>query len=116
MNRAYPYFRTLPGSFATGMLVVVMLAFLFTAPLKAQLIPLLGGQRAGISSLQFLKLGAGARAAGMGEAFVAVADDASALYYNPAGLAQFDDNEIMFTHTTWLIDLEHEFLGAVYRF
>lgn len=35
----------------------------------------------------FLKLGFGARAAGMGEAFVSLADDASAVYYNPAGLA-----------------------------
>lgn len=35
----------------------------------------------------YLKLGMGARAAGMGNAFVAVADDATALYWNPAGLA-----------------------------
>ncbi len=41
--------------------------------------------------------GAGARAIGMGEAFAAVADDASAIYYNPAGLAQLDHNEIFWT-------------------
>lgn len=34
-----------------------------------------------------LKLGLGARAAGMADAFVSLADDAAAVYYNPAGLA-----------------------------
>ncbi|MFA5140018.1 MAG: PorV/PorQ family protein [Elusimicrobiota bacterium] len=40
----------------------------------------------GTSGAQFLKLAPGARAAAMGEAFSAVADDAFAAYYNPAGL------------------------------
>jgi opacity protein-like surface antigen len=39
------------------------------------------------SAAQFLKLGFGARALGLGEAYVAVADDAAAVHYNPAGLA-----------------------------
>ena len=41
--------------------------------------------------------GTGARAIGMGEAFSAIADDASTIYYNPAGLAQMDHNEIFWT-------------------
>ena len=36
---------------------------------------------------EFLKLGGGARALGMGGAFVTIADDATAGYWNPAGLA-----------------------------
>lgn len=35
-----------------------------------------------------LRIGQGARALGMGQAFVSVSDDESALFYNPAGLAQ----------------------------
>ena len=37
----------------------------------------------------FLRIAAGSRAAGMGEAFVAVADDATSTHWNPAGLGQY---------------------------
>jgi hypothetical protein len=37
----------------------------------------------------------GARAAALGDAFVAVADDASALYWNPAGLVQLARHEVL---------------------
>lgn len=43
--------------------------------------------------------GLGVRAAGMGEAYVALANDASGAYYNPAGLTQLDSHEISFMHT-----------------
>jgi len=45
---------------------------------------------AGQASAAFEENGAGARAPGLGDAFVALADDAYALRYNPAGLAQID--------------------------
>jgi hypothetical protein len=71
----------------------------------------MGGQRAGTSSAQFLKIGVGARAAGLGEAFVALADDASALYWNPAGLALLPGTQVHFTHTQWPAEIEYEFVG-----
>lgn len=84
--------------------------------LYSQLIPQLGNQRAGTSSLQFLKIGVGARATGMGETFIAVANDITALYWNPAGLMQFKEYGAHFSHNEWLVDLNHEFFGGVYRF
>lgn len=47
---------------------------------------LLSSSERGTTSANFLKLGPGARALAMGEAYSAVADDATALYWNPAGL------------------------------
>ncbi len=82
---------------------------------NAQLFPTLGGQRAGISTAQFLKIGVGGRASAMGDAFIAVANDASSLYWNPAGLVQFSDDQIMFSHNKWVVDINHDFLGAVYH-
>jgi len=82
---------------------------------RAQLFPTLGGQRAGISTAQFLKIGVGGRASAMGDAFVAIANDASALYWNPAGLSLFPDNQLMVSHNEWVVDIKHDFIGAVYH-
>jgi Type IX secretion system protein PorV len=95
-----------------------LLLILFILPLvlvKAQLFPTLGGQRAGISTAQFLKIGVGGRATAMGDAFIAVANDVSSLYWNPAGLVLSDNDEIMFSHNTWVVDISHEFLGGAYH-
>jgi len=65
------------------------------------------------SAVLFLQISPGARAAGMGEAFVALADDATAVYYNPAGLGFQRGKEITLMHTNWLpqlgTDLFYEF-------
>ena len=96
--------------------ILLIISFLiFVGESHAQLFPTLGGQRAGISTAQFLKIGVGGRATAMGDAFIAVANDVSSLYWNPAGLVQFENNEIMFSHNTWVVDINHEFLGGVYH-
>ncbi|MBI3195657.1 MAG: PorV/PorQ family protein [Ignavibacteriae bacterium] len=83
--------------------------------MDAQLVPNLGGQRAGISAFQFLKIGAGARGVALGESFTAIANDVSALYWNPAGLTQFGDNQAVFAHTEYVVDIKHEFAGVAYH-
>jgi hypothetical protein len=71
--------------------------------------------RVGSTSGQFLKIGISARAVGMGEAFLAVADDASALYYNPAGLVGVEGREVLASHTALPADVNYEYTGIVWR-
>ncbi len=73
----------------------------------------LGGQRAGTSSGTFLRIGVGARAIGLGEAFVAVANDPSAIYWNPAGLASMQRQEAQLSHIDWPGDIRYEHLAWV---
>ncbi len=65
------------------------------------------------SAAQFLKIGAGCRAAALGGAYVAVADDAAALFWNPAGLARLNRSEILLMHAQWLADTDYNFGGVV---
>jgi long-subunit fatty acid transport protein len=97
------------------LLFTILLLTAFQIETSAQLFPILGGQRVGISTAEFLKIGVGSRASAMGDAFVAIANDASALYWNPAGLSQFKDDQLMFSHNMWVVDINHDFVGAVYH-
>ena len=91
--------------------IIILALYLYGSSLmQAQLLPVLGAQRAGTATAQFLKIGVGARATAMGDAFVAVANDASALYWNPAGISQFQTNEIIVSQTNWFVDIQHQFL------
>ena len=62
----------------------------------------LAGQRVGRAGFGFLKIGQGARPVGMGEAFVAVADDLNAAFWNPAGLTEVERLEYLFTYSEWI--------------
>src|SRR5436190_674695 len=73
----------------------------------------LGGQRAGTSSATFLRIGVGARAVGMGETFVAVANDPSAIFWNPAGLASLQRRELAISHVEWPADIHYEHLTLI---
>lgn len=68
--------------------------------------------KVGMAGLPFLKIGVG-RCTGMGEAFVAVADDASAAFWNPAGIALLQKRQAVINHIDWLSDINHEFAGFV---
>ncbi len=66
---------------------------------------------AGTSSAQFLKLGAGARAAALGQSFTGIADDVTATYWNPAGLSQIQTPQLSLMQNAWLMDSQYQFAG-----
>lgn len=68
----------------------------------------------GSNGMAFLKIGAGARAAAMAEAYTAVANDATGLFWNPAGIVQAPTRQIVLSHNQWLNDVTHDFIGLVF--
>jgi len=69
--------------------------------------------KVGSTAAPFLNIAVGARAVGMGGAFTAMADDATALYWNPAGIAGIEKFQVSLVHTDWLTDLRYDVIGAV---
>lgn len=61
---------------------------------------------------EFLSLGVGGRALGMGSAYVALANDATAGYWNPAGLAQLTKRELILMHTEQFGDIANYDYGT----
>ena len=57
-----------------------------------------GFSKVGTAAAQFLKIGVGARAMGLGGTFSAIANDVSTIYWNPAGIANLKTTSIGFTH------------------
>ncbi len=69
--------------------------------------------KVGTTAAQFLKIGVGARATAMGSAQVAVRNDVSALYWNPAAISRIEaSSELTFNHANWLADVSFDFIGA----
>jgi len=68
---------------------------------------------AAAANAAFFDMGQGARPVGMGEAFVAVADDANAMYYNVAGMTQVRMLSTTATYTGYMDGLSDSFIAAV---
>ena len=84
----------------------------FTLLIAACLLPAAArSQGAGKTGWSFLKLGVGGRAAGMAESFVAVANDPTATYWNPAGLQPDQGTMAVFSHHALLQDIRADFLA-----
>lgn len=65
------------------------------------------------TDIAVLKAGVGARPLGMGGAFTAVADNADAPYWNPAGLGWIKDSEITTMQTKLSTDADHYYISYV---
>ena len=61
--------------------------------------------KVGTFGAQFLQIGTSARATGMGSAFTAIADDASSVFWNPAGLVEVRGSEFQASQVEWPADI-----------
>ena len=91
-------------------IMLLSLTFLLPASIFAQ----------GEAAAEFLLISPGARAGGMGEANVAIANDATAAYWNPAGLAGLEKREFTIMHAKWLPqfnldDIYYDFASYVHK-
>src|SRR5262245_34872954 len=86
---------------------LVVISFILAGVLQV-----MGGNRSGTVSEQFLKIGTSARAIAMGGAQVGIADGVSSIAYNPAGMLAIDNYGFAATYTAWFADINHEFLGV----
>ncbi len=93
------------GSKVAVILSLFLIIFLSPQRLKASV---------GTDSAAFLKINAGARAAAMGGAFTAISDDASSIFYNPAGPNLMESDELFFSHNQWIEELNTEHISYVY--
>ncbi len=68
--------------------------------------------KVGTSSAAFLGIDIGARSAAMGGAFVAVSNDLTAIYWNPAGLSRLQTLQVGFMHAELIADTKFDW-GAM---
>jgi long-subunit fatty acid transport protein len=68
----------------------------------------------GTTGAEFLKIEQGARALGMGGAYAALADDASSMWWNPAGLARAQYREASVTHAKFVESIVTQYVNFIY--
>ena len=61
--------------------------------------------KAGRTTMQFLKIGVGARQVALGEANIASVQDVNSIFWNPAATTGVENIQASFTYTDWLVDL-----------
>ena len=93
--------------------LILMLLLTLTVPVFAQqesgpalLDDLKDWKRSGQAAMPFLAFGSGGRAMAMGDAVTAQVKDASALFYNPAGIAYVEGNSVVLGNMNWLLDTQ----------
>ena len=91
------------------------LALLLSAPASAQLLPSYGEDRAGTAGFQFLEVPVDPRGAALGATAVATANDASALFWNPALAARGGETQLTAAHMAYFADVSMSYVAATRR-
>jgi hypothetical protein len=73
-----------------------------------------GVTKVGTTAAGFLNIDVGAKAVSMGGAFVSMADDITAMYWNSAGIARFSQSQAMFSYAKWIADLSFNYTAITF--
>ncbi len=101
--------KELNHSYRSKWVVVLMISILFASTEAVAQNPNLG-----TSGAQFLQIPVGARAAAMAGAYISHTSDASALFWNPAGIVGVASNDVVFAHTEWWASVKLNHAGYVH--
>lgn len=69
--------------------------------------------KTGTTAAKFLSIGIGPRANSMGGAFSSISDDATAIYWNPAGISYSDKFQALFTYSSLFADIKLNYFGLI---
>jgi hypothetical protein len=92
----------------------IVVCLLLGLSIQAQILPNFGGQRAGISTLSFLKNDLNPQSIGMSGASVALNGNSFSNFSNPAGLSNLEHNSIAASHLILGAGVQQSYLG-LYR-
>lgn len=92
--------------------VLFFLCLAAASPARAQYFSRTGR---GTTTAEVLSLGSGARALAMGEAYTAISDDASGIFWNPGGLVQIPKASLSFMHASYVESIFYDNLSFVTR-
>ena len=98
--------------FFSGALLPIIL---FAQGSEAEFVSVEGFEKVAQTGYQFLKIGVGTRATGMGDAATTISGDADNVFWNPAGIADIDGSAIFFGYTTWFADIKHMAFSATWN-
>lgn len=97
-------------------LLTALLGLACAAPLLANEDPRYFSSKAvGSTAADFLNLPVGARAAAMGGAYSAISEEASAVYWNPAGLVQIPKLSAVFMRAQYLEEISYQYAAYAHR-
>jgi len=85
------------------LLLMILLSFALT----------FGQTKVGSTAAPFLTMSVGPRATSMGGAFVATANDVTALHWNPAGISRAEKSSALFTYNQWFADIKYNWAGSM---
>ncbi len=86
---------------------------MFTSFFLTLLLSGFGNEEAGTSAFPILRQAFGPRASALGESYVALSNDATAAWWNPAGLGTIEQNYVYFSHQEWFLDTQDEYASGI---